>query len=153
MIIFTWLVYLTTLQQQEIKEVFIKAFLPQKREPLEAYHAYFEKGFIPRFEKGNLVNAAYSDDKMVGFAIFEKWDDQSYYLAEMAVIPEFQGQGIGKKLVFSILEKDPSINRILLVTEVKNVWSQAFYNKIGFIPSSFKHPDYPENFIGFEYIR
>jgi ribosomal protein S18 acetylase RimI-like enzyme len=87
---------------------------------------------------------------MIGFAIFEKWGGQNYYLAEMAVLPEYQRRGIGKQLVFSIFDKDQAAEKILLVTEKSNTWSQSFYEKIGFKHSSFQHPDYPENFIGYE---
>lgn len=153
MIIFTWLIYLTSLQHEEVRDVFLSAFAPQGRSTLEELNEYFDKKVIPRFEKGQLVYCAFVKDKMIGFAIYEKWDEKSYYLAEMAIAPEFQGQGIGKQLVFSILEKEPATSRILLVTEIMNLWSQAFYKKIGFKPSSFTHPDYPENFIGFEYTR
>ena len=82
-----------------------------------------------------------------------KWEGQSYYLAEMAVLPEYQCQGIGKKLVFSIFDKDPNAKKILLVTKKDNKGSQSFYEKIGFKHSSFQHPNYSKDFIGYEFYR
>lgn len=139
------------IQTQSVINVFLSAFLPQGRFTAEQLAEYFNKKVIPRLEKGEFIYSAFDNDKMIGFAIFELWDDQSYYLAEMAVLPNYQRKGIGKQLVFSILQKDLAAKKILLVTEKANRWSQSFYEKIGFKRSSFQHPDYPENFIGYEF--
>lgn len=153
MIFFTWLLLFTPIQKEQILEVMLSAFLPQERVSEEELVHYYHKKVIPRLDEGHETYVAYDKDKMIAYAIYQKWDADSYYLAEMAVASGYQGQGIGKKLVFSILEKEPSVKRILLVTESKNRWSQAFYKKIGFQPSSFRHPDYdPDEFIGFEYV-
>lgn len=139
------------IQTEQVFNVFLFAFLPQGRATAEQLSAYFNKKIIPRLEKGKLIYSAFDNDKMIGFAIFEPWDDQSYYLAEMAVLPNYQRKGIGKQLVFSIMQKELTVRKILLVTEKANLWSQSFYEKIGFKRSSFQHPDYPENFIGYEF--
>lgn len=42
--------------------------------------------------------------------------------------------------------------KIVLITEIANTWSQSFYEAIGFKRSAFMHPDYsPDEFTGFEY--
>ena len=154
MVIFTWLLLISPIQSEQLLDVFLSAFLAQNRLNTEELSSYFDKKIMPRFEKqGQLIHVAYDKEKIVGFAIFEKWEGQSYYLAEMAVLPEYQRQGIGKQLVFSIFDKDQAAEKILLVTEKDNIWSQSFYEKIGFKHSSFQHPDYPENFIGYEFCR
>lgn len=71
----------------------------------------------------------------------------------MAVLPEYQRRGIGRQLVFSIFDQDQDVEKILLVTGKDNTSAHSFYEKIGFKPSSFLHPDYPENFIGYEFCR
>lgn len=153
MILFNWLVLIAPTQIEQVFAVFLSAFLSQGRATTEQLSDYFNKKIIPRLEEGQLICSAFDDDRMVGFAIFEKWEGQSYYLAEMAVLPEYQHQGIGKQLVFSIFDKDQGTEKILLVTEKANKWSQSFYKKIGFKHSSFQHPDYPENFIGYEFSK
>lgn len=153
MILFTWLLLITPIQTEELFEIFLSAFLPQGRSTAEQLSDYFNKKISPRFQNGNPIYVAFDNDKMIGFAIFEKWEGQDYYLAEMAVLPAYQRRGIGKQLVFSIFEKDQNAKKILLITEKGNTWSQSFYEKIGFKPSSFHHPDYPENFIGYELSR
>jgi ribosomal protein S18 acetylase RimI-like enzyme len=153
MIIFTWLMLITSFQAQQLNDVFLSAFLPQARSSTEELSAYFNGKIVPRLEQTPLLLAAIDNGRIIGFALFEKWEDEGYYLAEMAVLPEYQGQGIGKKLVFSIFEKDPTTSHVLLITETANRWARGFYETIGFKLSSFRHPDYPENFIGYEYWR
>lgn len=153
MIVFTWLLSTSPIQSEQILDVFLSAFLPQGRANAEQLTDYFNKKFLPRIEKKQLINAAFDNIRMVGFAIFENWSEESYYLAEMAVLPEWQGRGIGKRLVFSIFDKDQDAANIFLVTGKENKWSQSFYEKIGFKRSTFQHPDYPENFLGYEFNR
>ncbi len=62
-------------------------------------------------------------------------------------------QGLGKKLIFSVFEKDPTIQQILLVTERANIPAQSFYEALGFTHSSFEHPDYPKGFMSYEYTK
>lgn len=152
MVIPTWTLLTNPyLQTESIREVFFTAFLPQGRSNIEQLSAYFHSKIMPRLEKKQLTITSWDQNSLVAFAIFEKWDRQSYYLAEMAVLPEYQRKGIGKQLVFSIFAEDQETRKILLVTEKGNTWSQDFYEKIGFKPSPFQHPDYPANFIGYEF--
>jgi ribosomal protein S18 acetylase RimI-like enzyme len=144
---------MSPIQREQLLDVFLSAFLPQARFTTEELSHYFNQKIVPRLEKGQLVHTVFDQDRVVGFAIFENWDEQSYYLAEMAVSPEYQRQGIGTKLVFSIFDQHPEAEKILLVTEKRNLWAQSFYEKIGFKRSSFEHPDYPEHFIGYEFDR
>lgn len=148
---YNWRLCPTSMQTEQIFEVFLAAFLPQGRSTSEQLLAYFHKKLMPRLAKGQLVCMASNEKRIIGFAIFEKWDEASYYLAEMAVLPECQKHGIGRKLVFSILEKDPAVDRIRLITEKGNAGAQSFYKKIGCEPSSFRHPDYP-TFVGYEFV-
>jgi ribosomal protein S18 acetylase RimI-like enzyme len=154
MIALTWLILINPfLQTESILEVFLKAFLPQGRSNIEQLSDYFHNKIKPRLEENQLTITVWDQANLIAFAIFEKWAEQTYYLAEMAVLPEYQQKGIGKQLAFSIFNKDIETKKILLITEKNNKWSQAFYEKIGFKRSSFQHPNYPENFIGYEFYR
>ncbi len=151
MLTFIWLSFISPLESNQILDVLLSAFLPQGRESSENLSKYFDEKISPRLEKDHLIHSVFDQDKMVGFVIFEKWERKSYYLAEMAVLPEYQGEGIGKQLVFSIFDKDPSAEKILLLTEKANPWAQSFYEKIGFKRCSFEHPNYPIGFMGYEF--
>lgn len=152
MIAFTWLLLLTSSQIGQVHQVFLSAFLPQGRNDEKTLTAYFNQKIIPRLTNSPLIIAALDRDQIVGFALFEKWENGEYYLAEMAVLPEYQRQGIGKKLTLSIFDKDPAAKKLVIVTDKDNVWARSFYEAIGFISSSFRHPDYPA-FVGYEYTQ
>lgn len=149
----TWTIKPTSQQTQQLWEVYSLAFLDQGRSSLEHLKDYFHTKIIPRLKSGQLLLLAFHQEEMVGFILFEKWEAFSYYIAEMAIAPKAQRQGLGKKLMFAIFEKDPAIHTLFLVTETSNRDAQAFYQKIGFLPSTFQHPDYPKNFIGYEFKK
>src|SRR5579872_3226264 len=117
MVLFTWLLLVTPTQTEQLFDVFLSAFLSQGRSTTEQLSDYFNKKISPRLEKGHLIYAAFDNNRVIGFVIFEKWGGQNYYLAEMAVLPEYQRHGIGKQLVFSIFDKDQAAEKVLLVTE------------------------------------
>ena len=149
----TWLLLANPiLQTDAIAHVFLKAFLEQDRS-IDHLSDYFHGKIKPRLEENQFTMTVWDQDKLIAFAIFEKWEEQSYYLAEMAVLPEYQKKGIGKQLVFSIFAEDREARKILLITKEDNKWAQAFYEKIGFKASPFQHPDYPKDFVGYEFNR
>ena len=151
MLLFTWMFLVTPIQIEQIYDVYLAAFTPQNRFKDHELEDYFAEKVMPRLKKPLLLAVAIDQNRIIAYAIFEKFA-MNYYLAEMAVQPEYQGKGIGKKLVFSILEKDPAAKKIVLLTEIENRWSRPFYEKIGFKPSTFYLPDYsPEIFTAYEF--
>lgn len=153
MMVFCWLLLITPFQTGQFLNVFLSAFLPQGRESTEQLSEYFNNKIIPRLQSKQLIYSAFDKDKLIGFVIFEKWEESSYYLAEMAIAHKYQRQGLGKQLAFSIFDRDREAERIYLMTEAKNLQAQSFYEKIGFKYCSFKHPDYSEGFLGYEFSR
>ncbi len=101
------------------------------------------------------IVTAKKEEISVGFAIFEmKTYPASVYLAELVVDSNFQRQGIGKNLVFSVLKRFPEVGKIVLVTRKANFQASAFYPAIGFISSAYMHPGYdPEIYEGFEFMN
>lgn len=153
MIVYAWLYVVTAFQLAQIKDVFLAAFVPQQRLSYEQLVEYFDSAIPHKLASKPLLRVALDNDTIIGFALFEPWQDKAYYLAEMAVARDYQKKGIGKKLVFSIFEKDLDANKIVLVTAKNNVQAQNFYKAIGFEQSDFTHPSYPERFVGYEYAR
>lgn len=146
-----WSERLTPIQVEQSFAVFLSSFLTNDRANEVELTRYFRQKILPRFTQGHLIHIAQDQGTIIGFALFEKWEEQVYYLAEMAIEPAYQRKGIGKKLIFSLFQKDPSAKKILLVTMKTNLKAQQFYQAIGFLASDFQHPDYPENFVGYEY--
>ena len=80
------------------------------------------------FEASHATIFVYSDGNMIGFG--RAISDGAYQAAiyDCAVIPEFQGNGIGKIIVQSILQHVSHCNIILYASPGK----EGFYQKHGF---------------------
>jgi len=97
-----------------------------------------------------MVYLAEVEGEVVGYAIFEPLDGEgSYYLAEMAVAADHQRKGIGHQLVFA----NEDATSVVLITRSDNRAARSFYEAVGFVHSSFSHPDYPKGFVGYEWSR
>ena len=80
------------------------------------------------FEASHTAVFAYSNDQLVGFG--RAISDGAYQAAvyEMAIVPEFQKQGIGARILKDILDRLPGCNVILYASPGK----EDFYRKLGF---------------------
>jgi ribosomal protein S18 acetylase RimI-like enzyme len=80
------------------------------------------------FEASHTTVFAYDGDKLVGFgrAISDGVYQAGIY--DCAVLPEYQGQGIGKRIVEQILSRLPTCNVVLYAAPGK----EGFYGKLGF---------------------
>ena len=80
------------------------------------------------FEASYTSVFAYSNGQLVGFG--RAISDGAYQAAvyEMAVVPEFQKQGIGARILKAILDRLPDCNVILYASPGK----EDFYRKLGF---------------------
>ena len=116
MITFVWLKTMSSSQIKELFHVFLSAFLAQKRLTSESLTTYFHEKITLRIKKEDPLLVLLNQGKIIGFALFQKWKKDTYYLAEMAVLPTYQRKDLGKKLIFSVFDKDPLIQKILLVT-------------------------------------
>lgn len=73
------------------------------------------------------------DDATVGFAMAGVLDGQAY-LEEVDVLPQYGGQGIGGRLVQTVIDwaREQSFDQLLLVTFRHLPWNAPFYEKLGF---------------------
>ena len=88
------------------------------------------KNFVPE-----LSLVAVNDDKIVGYIMFSKIKIGEYEelaLAPLAVLPEYQKQGIGKKLI----EKGHKIAKGLGFHYSVVLGSEKYYPKLGYVPAS-----------------
>lgn len=103
-------------------------------------HAYWALG-RPRETVERLVREAsrivglYEGDRLIGFARTVS-DGQSFaYLADVYVLPEYRGRGLGVELVREAVENGPYADRRwLLHTED----AHALYEKLGFRKPGYK---------------
>ena len=74
------------------------------------------------------------NNTLIGFIIFERKQQNHWYLVEMDVVTTHQGQGFGKLLIryFLDLAIKNNIKDIYLRTFITAPWSMHLYKKFGF---------------------
>lgn len=71
----------------------------------------------------------YDNDKIVGVGRALADGVDVSYIADVAIHPEYQGQGIGKAIVNKLVEFSKDYNKILLFA---SIGKEPFYAKLGF---------------------
>ena len=147
-----------------MKKMFVRTFLLTYRlshafddltdiEIEDSLSTYFQEFICSKLQNNNsqLGIFAKQDEKLVGFALFEKITQEEMYVREHAIDPDYWQEGVGKKLTLSILDKEPTCKKIFLLTERVNKRAQAFYESIGFQPSCYTHEGYSsKKFLAYE---
>jgi GNAT superfamily N-acetyltransferase len=101
-------------------------------------HSYWAPG-RPRAEQERLVREAqrvvgvYHDGRQIGFARAVSDGASVTYLADVYVLPEFRGHGLGMELVREMVENGPYANRRWMLHTAD---AHALYEKFGFGPPS-----------------
>lgn len=89
-----------------------------------------------RWGLANLVDAIYRMDDgehLVGAATM-KWRDDPCEIMELAIVPEFQKQGLGKQFVTWLIQQARARGKrqVLVGTANSSISNVAFYQKCGF---------------------
>lgn len=110
-----------------------------------------ENDFASKKANSLFISAKDENARVVGFVSFDNNSDH-VYIRNLAVDPEFQGCGLGKALVFCVLNEFKNCRCLKLMTRRANSRARLFYTKIGFIESAYIHQGIPpERYIGYEY--
>lgn len=80
------------------------------------------------FEQSQLVLSAWAGDRLVGLARVLTDGYQVSYLCDLAVEPDVQGAGVGKRMVDEILGRLPGVELVLRDSNL----SAGFYERLGF---------------------
>jgi ribosomal protein S18 acetylase RimI-like enzyme len=78
---------------------------------------------------------AETDDQIAGYArLFFNQDENRLYVPSMYLLPEFQGQSIGRRLLEAAegYAAEKRIDRLWIGVMVKNRHALVFYRKVGF---------------------
>lgn len=135
------------------RSLFIDTFLHLYREAREGFPADKRKWLTEAFNEDmdemvanpvryRWVVAKNGEGRTVGFASFDVTDPERIYVMQMAVDPELQRSGIGRQLLFSILEEFRSVKHLNLITRRMNEQATAFYQRLGFNESEFMRKGY-----------
>ena len=82
------------------------------------------------FERSSLVLSLWEADRLVGLARVLTDGEQMSYLCDLAVEPDLQGGGVGKRLIDEILERCKGTELVLRDSNI----STGFYERLGFEP-------------------
>lgn len=82
----------------------------------------------------------YLDDKVVGNFQLRDYDSNTRYVSGIAVLPEYQGRGLGKKLLAELLELYGDSNIVLRIHET-NVRSRNLFEAFGFTWTHQQHDE------------
>lgn len=132
-----------TVRREPRQTPYIKQFDPQEGVSYEMYAALVGNGFCL---------GAYLGDRLVGIALAEarQWN-QSLWVWEFHVEPEFQGRGIGRDLMEALVERARRAGLRTIVCETQNTNAPAvdFYRTMGFKIegidlSYYSNADYPD---------
>mmetsp|Transcript_3350 Transcript_3350/g.4600 ORF Transcript_3350/g.4600 Transcript_3350/m.4600 type:complete len:193 (+) Transcript_3350:53-631(+) len=164
-----------TISSQEIeiqmKNVFVNAFSASYRKIAEGQDVKSVFGITDELD--DFLDAAYdsvfakvkqnpdiytvyicgnSQNSVVGIAIFcsDSMGDEEVILDQLAVDPNFWHRGIAKHLIFQILSKRKSTQKIHLMSRRINHQAIRLYQKLGFKESDFKYGHYNlSQFVGY----
>lgn len=77
------------------------------------------------FSKSKTVVFVFNEEQLIGFGRAISDGEYQAAIYDVAVLPEYQGQGIGKMIIQNIVEKNPTCNFLLYASPGK----EAFYEK------------------------
>lgn len=87
------------------------------------------------FENSLKVLTAWDNHKLVGLIRVVGDNHTIIYIQDILVLKEYQGQGVGSKLLSLILEKYKSIRQIVLMTD-NTIETISFYRKNGLVDTA-----------------
>jgi GNAT superfamily N-acetyltransferase len=84
-------------------------------------------------DRGQLLVAADEQDRPVGFAVFDVYEDEAY-LREIDVVPEHAGNGLGRRLIQAVIARtrEAGLPRLTLATYRDVPFNAPFYSRLGF---------------------
>lgn len=124
------------MKEESSTSVTIRQAEPRDVLPLDEFIKPFveQKILLPRTidEMGDLIKHGFLaeiDGTIVGFAALEIYSSKLGEIRSLAVLDEYQGRGIGKKLVLACIERahERNVLEVMAITS-----SEAFFKTCGF---------------------
>jgi ribosomal protein S18 acetylase RimI-like enzyme len=123
----TWQSWISTyssfIPESDLKSYFVTHYTEASL--LSVFHDSFTRGFI-----------AEVDDHIVGYArLFLNRDENRLYVSSLYLLPEFEGKGIGVRLLESAegYAAEKGFDELWIGVMVKNRQALLFYRKVGFL--------------------
>ena len=83
------------------------------------------------FKNSLKIISAWHEEKLIGLIRVVGDGLTIIYIQDIVVLPEYQGNGIGRGLIYSVLDEYKDVNQKILISEDKDS-SIEFYKNIGF---------------------
>lgn len=94
-------------------------------------HIYSQANLQQEMQQGHCFWLVYDGNHAIAYAS-AYLEQQCIWLKKLYVLPEYKGQGVGTRLIATIVAHFSQANRIQLYVNQKNTSAQAFYRYNGF---------------------
>lgn len=101
-----------------------------------------DAGFVEDYLKDSEIYLGYEKQKPVCYFAFKQGKNNRVELVTTGVLPDYQGQGIGKQIIAKLLELNKG-KTLHLVTHPRNIAALVLHLKSGFVINGWK-----ENYFG-----
>ena len=110
-------------------------------ERMDRKPAPMQSDFVMKIAKGQ-IDVAVRDTRLVGYAVFYP-DAERMHLENVAVLPAFRGQGIGKKLIdhVELAARGAGYDAVELYTNAVMTENRAMYLQLGYLEVGHQRDD------------
>jgi ribosomal protein S18 acetylase RimI-like enzyme len=126
------------LQRATAEDVGIFISLEKSVVGVKTYSGIVEEKEAREEIENNIVYLIKIEDDVVGNIEYNMEDEDTAYLGGLVILPDFQGQGIGREAIKQILEKIGDVKKINLVTHPHNTPAIKLYLSFGFVIDGWK---------------
>jgi len=128
------------LQKATVENIPELLAIEEKLTNLKTYSAMTTaKEWQDEFDNKNVtIYLVLKDKDIVGNVSYEKKPDGAAYISGLGLYPEFQGQGIGRKVIELIMEDLKDVKTIKLATHPENSKAIKIYLSFGFVIKAWK---------------
>lgn len=101
----------------------------------DKYEKFFKDNLIPKISQLDVkLNSNYANERIKEFSVYKKFSKDYPAHLHINILPEYQGQGIGKILLEALDSnlKKKNVSGIMLITGLKNINAQKLYLKNGY---------------------
>jgi len=104
--------------------------------PEQFWSGVFDRDKPQSIKKNYTFSMSKEGERVVAYGLYTYVSDAQYlYIHHFVVHPDYQGQGLGKRLMFAIQELHVDAQKIGLLTRTYNIQAQNFYKHLGFSAS------------------
>lgn len=138
----------TCQEWEELRALYIKAFVAMSasisdcdlalmdNNPEQFWAGVFDRDRPRSITKNYTFSISRSNEKIVAYGLYTYMSDVHYlYIHHLAVHPDHQGQGLGKRLMCTMQQLHADARKVGLLTRTYNVQAQTFYERLGFSAS------------------